>query len=72
MKITATDNNTTKVRPYPKLMATPEGRIVLMKSYGHGTELITPRVGQVGRYEVTWIMSDFKDYEGVLTMENDK
>lgn len=74
MKITATDNNTPEVRPYPKLMINKDtGRIVLMTKWGpvNSTGVTLKGTGKgVERFD--WGSFSFVDYEGVLTMENDK
>jgi hypothetical protein len=80
MKVTVTPVEVKKVaKPFPKLMIAKD---VFEKDRVHVVLFTEPRVGIVvksvncsscktGFYQTLWIMSEFEDYDGVVTMQND-
>ena len=72
--IKATKN---KENGFPKLMISSlNGGIVLMTSRngdnGTGTMVVSKGEYPIGDYDTIWDMSVFSDFEGSVTLENDK
>jgi hypothetical protein len=72
MKVKVIESKAKEERPYPKLMESYNGTIVLMYREGEGTVLnkgsITMR--EVCEYIDCWEMDGFKDFEGKLELTN--
>ena len=58
--------------PFPKLMQTKQGSLVLFDKEGCGTVIdhINPDVRPVGMYREDWDMSYFLDFYGEVTLSN--
>lgn len=61
-----------KQKPFPKLMVSPQGRVVLMIKRSVGTVVYesTPKAFKVGHQDSLWEMSYFADYEGTIELSN--
>lgn len=58
-------------RPYPKLMISDSGMIVLFIRERAGTVLHSSGLKSMeGRYDTEWPMRYYRDFEGELTMKN--
>ena len=60
--------------PYPKLLATERGTVVLMSKAGQGTVVgldseESPHT--LGDYHEDWVMMNFADYHGSITLSNE-
>jgi len=68
------DNDTATIIPYPKLMQTNNGTIMLFVNPGEGTIIHTSEGGlvpnSVGRYCTSVDMSNFRDFTGEITLRN--
>ena len=77
MKSVITEESTTKVRAFPKLMQLYPGSqgdiIVLMyNENGEGTIIYSDYTSlPVGTYEKYFQLSEYKDFQGTLTLSND-
>lgn len=61
-----------KEKPFPKLMISNRGLIVLFNDFGQGTVLLRGEgATKLASYSKTFNMSIFTDYEGKLIIEND-
>jgi hypothetical protein len=58
-----------EIFPFPKLMETDEGLIVLMLYDGHGTVVHSDVEYSMGQYSV-WDLGLFKEYKGSITLRN--
>ena len=57
---------------YPKLMISDNGCIVLMNKPNEGTCIVRGNTSNlVGNHYTGWIMSNFEDYAGTVTLENE-
>jgi hypothetical protein len=57
--------------PYPKLMKSKIGKIVLMTAHGVGTVLSDEQgYAKVGQYGGDWSMENFTDFHGTITLSN--
>lgn len=62
----------TEPKPYPKLMSTENGTVVLFTSDKCGTQLTkSDNPSNVGSYDTDWDMSQFTDLIDSLTLENE-
>ena len=60
-------------KPFPKLMISEHGTLVLFESDEVGT-IIYPGINntyKIGDYIDDWVMSLFKDFDGEVTLSND-
>ena len=58
--------------PFPKLMITDEGIVVLMLESGKGTVVSTiESCYEIGHYSESWAMSSFYDFNGSVTLSNE-
>ena len=57
---------------YPKLMHSDKGRIVLFTERGVGVLLNETGFDEAGHHSDEWSMSNFKDYDGSITLQNVK
>jgi hypothetical protein len=70
--LTSSVSDARDVLPFPKLMITKEGTIVLFADNISGTVLVTTRrsVQPIGYYSDGWALSCFHDFYGTVTLEN--
>jgi hypothetical protein len=70
--LTSSVSDARDVLPYPKLMITKEGTIVLFSDNISGTVLVTTRksVQPIGYSSCSWATSCFSDFYGTVTLEN--
>lgn len=65
-------NETDKKKEYPKLMVDGNENIVLFTSSDEGTLISSKGCPEdVGHYSELWVMSEFKDFNGTVTLSND-
>lgn len=70
MKVNFTDHEVKKIVPYPKLMISKDGdMIVLFARKNHGTVLWDEEV-EPGEHSTVWDMDQFEDYNGTITLSN--
>ena len=72
MKVKVTEGKAKEEIPYPKLMESNSGAIVLMYKEGEGTVLNTGRhiLIEVGEHVDSLQMDSFTDFEGKLELTN--
>lgn len=71
MSVKSTTSNKITSTPYPKLMGTHGGLIVLFCRPKCGTVVVQINPSAtVGYYSEDWEMSHFTDYMGSVTLEN--
>jgi hypothetical protein len=70
MKVIVGNESTPKGRPFPKLMVSEEGTIVLMEKEGYGA-VIAPKDAIGTRTHTGWAMVRFRDFDGSITLSND-
>jgi len=56
--------------PFPKLMISEDGLIVLFTKPGLGIVLHEGGLNSFGEYDNRWGMNYFRDYDGTLTLSN--
>ena len=61
-----------KTIPFPKLMKSDNGRIVLFSSPKVGTLVSSSHYETVGYYSNNWDEECFKDYGGTIELTNEK
>ncbi len=74
MKSVVNVENAKAEKPFPKLMISESGRIVLFSKLGCGTVLREPEVEtaySIGHYSDTWSLTKFTDFNGTVTLSND-
>lgn len=78
MKSVITEESTTKVRAFPKLMQrrhqTGHGDVIVLmyNNTGEGTVVYSHYTSlPVGTYKKWLAMCDYKDFQGTLTLSND-
>ncbi len=69
IKLTIGESKTQEVKPFPKLMASNEGRLVMMISYGIGFQL-NYAANEDPHYYKEWAMNEFTDYNKPITLQN--
>lgn len=58
-------------KPFPKIMSTDRKTVVLFTEERCGTVLLSRfSYHQIGYYAEDWCMSDFKDFDGQIKLEN--
>ena len=60
-----------KEKGFPKLMIDSDGLIMFFFKNRIGVVVSPDSEREVGYYDDTWYMSDFKDYEGEVTLKNE-
>ena len=72
MKVSVIESKAKEETPYPKLMESDSGTIVLMYKREEGTLIKTGKIGSVelGEYHKDWNMLCFTDFEGKLELTN--
>jgi hypothetical protein len=70
MKYKITDAPKDKELPYPKLMKSNNGKIVLMTVRGEGMVLFDEGYTKAGHYSNEWIMHNFSDFHGTIALSN--
>lgn len=58
-------------KPYPKLMISDMGTIVLFTSKSRGISVKESKASELGVFSDCWESSDFTDFEGTVTLSND-
>jgi hypothetical protein len=73
IKTTINTNQNSRSLPYPKLMITESGTIVLFQDRAIGVVLLqgNSRCYKIGRYSNTWDMTAFSDYYEAITLQNE-
>lgn len=72
MIISTIDTNEKKEKPFPKLMVTAEGMVVAFKDKGIGGIVYSVSDCEpVGYISNTWIMKNFTDFNGSITLSNE-
>jgi hypothetical protein len=61
----------TKKKSFPKLMIDNDGLIILFLSKHKGFVVNPDSSRGLGFYDDTWFMSNFKNYEGEVTLKNE-
>ena len=65
-------NQNSRSLPYPKLMLSESGTIVLMKDRSVGVVLIKgTSTYEIGFYSNTWDITAFSDYNESITLQNE-
>ena len=72
VQTTINTNQNSRSLPYPKLMISESGTIVLFKESAIGVVLLEGNSGfyKIGDNHFTWDMNAFKDYYEVITLQN--
>lgn len=72
IQATVNTNQKSKSLPYPKLMISSEGTIVLFKERSIGVVLLDDSSSyNIGFHSATWDTNAFKDYYEAITLQND-
>lgn len=72
IKVTLGQGETKNEKPFPKLMISNNRSLVLFACSKIGTVIDSPSGAySVGLYLTTWNMSNFTDYEGSITLQNE-
>lgn len=72
MKVTINKgNDKVETKPYPKLMKSNAGSVLLMVSEGCGVVLVKGGYYPVGYYSNGWACNLFEDFEGEVVLKND-
>jgi hypothetical protein len=73
IQATINTNQKSKSLPYPKLMISESGTIVLFKESAIGVVLLEGNSGcyKIGDNHFTWDMNAFKDYYEAITLQNE-
>lgn len=58
-------------KPFPKLMISDKGTLVLFVSTEVGTVIKSDSNYKTGEHLDDWVMSLFKDFDGEVTLSND-
>ena len=71
IKVTIGESKTQEEKPFPKLMSTEYGTIVLMVKYGCGVVVHERSYCYgVGHYSEHWQPKSFTDYNEPITLQN--
>jgi hypothetical protein len=57
-------------KPYPKLMFSQYGQVVLMHTHECGT-LVNGERSEIGCHSESWDMGIFRDFDGSITLQNE-
>lgn len=72
VQTTINTNQNSKSLPYPKLMISDKGTIVLFQSRAIGMVLLEGlSVYNLGHHSFTWDMNAFTDYYEAITLQNE-
>lgn len=64
-------NGKQKVKEYPRLMVDDNLNIVLFKGSNEGTLIDSAKYPEeIADYSEHWVMSEFKDFNGTVTLSN--
>lgn len=73
MKVEVNEKKEVHETPFPKLMITKKGTLVLFYDKNVGTCMVSiDSNSEVGRFDTDWDMSSFKDFNGSITLSNKK
>lgn len=72
VQTTINTNQQSKSLPYPKLMISDKGTIVLFESRAIGIVLLEGYGSyKLGHHSFTWDMNNFSDYYEAITLQNE-
>jgi hypothetical protein len=72
IQATINTNQNSKSLPYPKLMISEKGTIVLFQNRAIGVVLLEGFSNyKIGHHSFTWDMNSFSDYYEAITLQND-
>jgi len=73
VQTTINTNQNSRSLPYPKLMVTESGTIVLFQNPSIGVVLLqgNSRCYKIGHHSFTWDMNAFSDYYEAITLQNE-